>query len=52
MFVKEKYRFSKNKTLNEWDWLSSDNANAGGVNMFYNNTYSVIRRPGYTCLTH
>jgi len=46
MFVKEKYRFCQNKPLNEWDRLCSDNANAGGVNMFY----SVIRRSGYTCL--
>ena len=42
-----KYSFSQ-RTVNEWNKLSTDCINASSVNMFKNKLNTYIRRAGYT----
>ena len=42
-----KYSFSQ-RTINEWNKLSTDCVNASSVNMFKNKVNTHLRRAGYT----
>ena len=42
-----KYSFSQ-RTINEWNKLSTDCVNASSVNMFTNKVDTYLRRAGYT----